>query len=346
MDREKTLEEIADVVGGRVIGDGSVKVRSVAGIEDASEGDITFVSNPRYLKYLPETAASAVIVAEGTDAACGKNLLVVKDPYLAFAAVLEVLKPVRLPERAIHPKAEIHPRARVGRNVAIQAYAVVEEGARVSDGVVIFPGVYVGPDVEIGEDSIIYANVSIRESTRIGKRVIIHCNSVIGSDGFGYAREGERHRKIPQTGIVRIEDDVEIGASVTIDRATMGETVIGRGTKIDNLVQIAHNVRIGEDSIIVAQVGVSGSTTIGSRVTLAGQTGVAGHISIADDCVVGAKSGVTNDIRKKGVYTGYPVIPHAEWLRAQGVFARLPEIRKRLLELERRLDEIEKTKGG
>ena len=338
---EKTVEELASLAGGRVVGDGSVVIKDVASIEEAGPGDITLMASPRYAGYIESTRASAILVGDEKYVVEGKNFIVVDNPYLAFARILECLRPGLRPQPGVHPKAEIHKEAHVGKDVTVCAFVTIEEGARIGDRVVIYPGVYIGRDVEIGDDTIIYSNVSIREGTKIGNRVIIHCNSVIGSDGFGYAKEGSHHYKIPQTGIVRIEDDVEIGACVTIDRATLGETVIGRGTKIDNLVQIAHNVRIGEDSIIVAQVGVSGSTRIGSRVTLAGQVGVVGHIEIGDDVTIGAQSGVAHSLPSRGVFSGSPAMPHPEWLRAQSIFARLPEMRRRLNELERRLRELE-----
>ncbi|MBI5599423.1 MAG: UDP-3-O-(3-hydroxymyristoyl)glucosamine N-acyltransferase [Deltaproteobacteria bacterium] len=342
---ERTLKDIALIVGGRVLGDASIIIRGIAGIEEARRGDITFAANPRYLKYLAGTKASAVIVSEeGAEAAIkkGKNLVVARDPYFALAVLLKELIPAERPAPGIHPSAEIHPSVKTGRDVSVRAHAVIEEGSSIGDGTVIYPGVYIGPSVTIGDSTVIYSNCSIREGSRIGSRVIIHCNSVIGSDGFGYAKEGSKYLKIPQRGTVNIGDDVEIGACVAVDRATFGETVIGRGTKIDNLVQIAHNVSIGTDTVIVAQVGISGSTRIGNRVTLAGQTGVAGHIEIADDCTIGAKSGVSNTLKEKGTYTGYPPVPHNEWLKKQAVFARLPEMKKKLDAVEKRLEELEK----
>jgi UDP-3-O-[3-hydroxymyristoyl] glucosamine N-acyltransferase len=338
---EKTLEELAGLVGGRIIGDGSRVITGVATLEEARPGEITFLASPRYTPFVKTTRASAVIVSEEKPGLEGQNLLVSKNPYLAFAAMLKLFRPLVKPPLGVHSKAEVHQKASLGKGVSIQPFAFVDEGARLGDNVCIFPGVYVGRGVYVGDDTLIYSNVSIREGSVIGKRVIIHCNSVIGSDGFGYAKEGEGYHKIPQTGIVRIGDDVEIGACVTIDRATVGETSVGRGTKIDNLVQIAHNVKIGEDTVIVAQVGISGSTRIGSRVTLAGQVGVVGHIEIADDCIVGAQSGVHNDIKKKGVFSGSPAIAHNVWLRVQAVTSKLPEMKKRLDELEKRLKEIE-----
>jgi UDP-3-O-[3-hydroxymyristoyl] glucosamine N-acyltransferase len=338
---EKGLEELAGLVGGRIIGDASLVITGVAGIDQARPGDITFLASPKYTALLKTTRASAVMVPEDKADVEGPSLVVVKDPYMAFASVLRLFNPPVMPPAGVHPKAEVHKGAVLGKGVSIQPFAFVDEGARVGDRVVIFPGVYVGKGVGIGDDTVIYSNVSVREGSVIGKRVIIHCNSVIGSDGFGYAKEGARYHKIPQVGIVRIGDDVEIGACVTIDRATVGETSVGRGTKIDNLVQIAHNVKVGEDTVLVAQVGISGSTTIGSRVTLAGQVGVAGHIEVADDCIVGAKAGVSKDIKKKGAFTGYPALPHNLWLRAQVVFSKLPEMKKRLEELGKRVKELE-----
>ncbi|HZX36618.1 MAG TPA: UDP-3-O-(3-hydroxymyristoyl)glucosamine N-acyltransferase [Thermodesulfobacteriota bacterium] len=340
-----TLSEIANAIGGEVRGDASVEIGGIAGLEEAKRGDIAFLSNPKYEKFLDTTRASAVIVSLKTKTAEGKNFVAVKDPYLAFAKALTLLKPVIRFQQGISAKADIHASVKLGKDVSVGAFVVLEEGAEVGDGCVIYPGVYIGRGSIVGDGSVIYSNVSVREGVRLGKRVIIHCNSVIGSDGFGYVKEGVSYTKIPQTGGVIIGDDVEIGASVTIDRATLGQTVIGRGTKIDNLAQLAHNVKIGEDTVIVAQAGISGSTKVGSRVTLAGQTGVAGHIEITDDVMIGAKSGVTNDIKEKGVYTGYPVVPHMEWLRAQAAFGKLPELLKRVRELEKKLEETEKKKG-
>lgn len=257
-----TLGEIANALDGEVRGDGSIEIGGIAGIEEAKRGDIAFLSNPKYEKFLDATRASAVIVSVKTKIVEGKNFVVVKDPYLAFAKALALLKPAVRFRQGVSPKADIHASAKIGKDVSIGAFAVVEEGAEVGDGCVIYPGVYVGRGSIIGDGSVIYSNVSIREGVRLGKRVIIHCNSVIGSDGFGYVKEGTSYTKIPQTGGVSVGDDVEIGAGVTIDRATIGQTVVGRGTKIDNLAQLAHNVKIGEDTVIVAQVGVSGSTKV------------------------------------------------------------------------------------
>lgn len=335
------LRELASLVQGDITGDENAIIKSVAGIDKAGEGDITFIANPKYIPKISETKASAIIASHDIKSVEGKNFLYVKNPYLAFAKLLAIFNPPSLPYNDIHPDAYIHPSARIGSSVSIYPHVFIDEGAVIGDRVSLYPGVFIGRGASIGDDAILYSNVSVRERCRIGKCVIIHCNSVIGSDGFGFAKEGVKYHKIPQVGIVRIDDDVEIGACVTVDRATLGETVVGRGTKIDNLVQIAHNVEVGEDCIIVAQVGIAGSTKIGSRVTLAGQVGIVGHIEIGDDVIIGSQSGVAQDITTKGVFSGTPAIPHREWLKAQNIFAKLPEMRKMILELEKRVKELE-----
>jgi len=339
----KTLEELALLTGGRVAGDGSAVITGVAPIEDAGPGDITFLADKRLAGFLASTKASAVIT--GAEAAGGVNQLIVKNPLLAFAAILDVFRPAELPQPGISPKAEIHPGATLGSSVSIQAFAVVEAGAKVGDRVILFPGAYVGRNAEIGDGSVLFPGAVVREDCRIGRRVIIHANTVVGSDGFGYVREGTRYIKVPQRGIVRIEDDVELGACVTVDRATIGETVIGSGTKIDNLVQIAHNVKIGSDAVMAAQTGIAGSTRVGSRVQFGGQVGLAGHITIGDDAMIGAQSGVMNDLPGRAAWSGSPAIPHRDWLKSQAVFSRLPELKKKVEELEKKLKELENLKG-
>ncbi|MBI5344025.1 MAG: UDP-3-O-(3-hydroxymyristoyl)glucosamine N-acyltransferase [Deltaproteobacteria bacterium] len=345
---KKSLDEIASLVLGTVVGGRDAVISSIAPVDEAGPGDIAFIWDRRYLKSIKTCAASAVIIREEDYkeglAPDGVSLLLVKNPQLAFAMTLDVFRPQTPPPPGVHPAASVHPGARIGKDVSIMACAVVEEGAEIGEGAVLFPGVYVGRDAAVGAGAVLHAGVAVRERCLIGRRVIIHCNSVVGSDGFGYARESGGYRKIPQTGMVRIEDDVEIGACVTIDRATVGETVIGRGTKIDNLVQIAHNVRVGADSIIVAQTGIAGSTKVGSRVQLGGQSGIVGHIEIGDDVMIGARAGVIDDVAKGSVVSGFPAMPHGEWLRAQSLFLRLPEMKKKISELERRLAELEK--GG
>lgn len=339
----KTVEELAKTVGGSFTGNGAEAINDVAPLEEAGPGQITFISDQKYLKLLDSTKASAVILKEGRYEAAGISLIMVKDPQAAFSKVIDIFRPAAHPLPGVHPKSEVHATALLGKGVSIQAFTVVEEGAKIGDGAVLYPGVYIGRNADIGDNAILYSGVAVREGCKVGNRVIIHCNSVIGSDGFGYSREGAKSIKIPQRGIVRIEDDAEIGACVTVDRATIGETVIGRGTKIDNLVQIAHNVKVGEDAIIVAQAGIAGSSKIGNRVILGGQVGIVGHINIGDGVMIGAKSGITSDVPKGAVLSGIPAIPHGDWLRAQSLYAKLPELKKKIADLEKRVRELEAT---
>lgn len=335
------LRELAGLVDGEVSGDGNIVISGVAGIDNAREGDITFIANPKYAAGISNTKASAIIVSPDVKVQEGKNFLYVKNPYLAFAKALAVFNPPTVPPAGIRSESYIHQTAKIGSDVSIYPHVYIAEDAVIGNKAVLYPGVFIGKGASIGDDTILYSNVSVREGCSIGRRVIVHCNAVVGSDGFGFAKDGARYHKIPQCGIVRIGDDVEIGACVTIDRATLGETIIKRGTKIDNLVHIAHNVSIGEDSVLLAHVGIAGSTKIGNRVTLAGQVGIKDHIEIGDDAIIGSQSGAAQDIPAKGVFTGTPAIPHREWLKAQNIFAKLPEIRKMLMELEKRVKELE-----
>lgn len=332
------LREIADIISGELLGDPETEIRGVAGVTDGLEGDITFLSDNRYLRDCLSSKASAVIVKEFIDD-LKKPQIKVKNPYYAFAILLEHFHPREKEKEDISPDARVSEGARIGRGVTIYPFVYVSEGAEIGDNTVVYPFVYIGRGSIIGSSCLIYPNVTIREGVKIGNRVIIHAGAVIGSDGFGYVFEQERHHKIPQVGGVIIGDDVEIGANVTIDRATTGDTIIGNGTKIDNLVQIGHNVRIGENTIIVAQVGIGGSTTIGKHVMLGGQAGVSDHAIIEDGTMVGAQSGVMGHL-KQGIYSGCPVIPHREWLKASALFARLPEIMKRIKEIEDKLKRL------
>ncbi|HEY3174623.1 MAG TPA: UDP-3-O-(3-hydroxymyristoyl)glucosamine N-acyltransferase [Candidatus Polarisedimenticolia bacterium] len=331
--RGRTLGDLARSLSGRVEGDPALVVEGIAPLDTAGPRDLSFLANPRYLPRARATGAGAVMV--GPDVSLpGRNLLVVADPYLALASLLELFHPPRRPEPGIHPSAHIGANCAFGRDVSVQPGAVIGEGCRLGERAVVMPGAVLGVRVAVGDATTIHPNVTIYDGCVIGSRVIIHAGSVIGSDGFGFAREGTRHRKIPQIGNVVVEDDVEIGAGVTVDRGTFGSTVIGRGTKIDNLVQIGHNVAIGEDSILVAQSGISGSTRLGRSVTFAGQSGAVGHIEIGDGAVVGAKSAVTHDLPAGAFVIGHPAIDARIWKRAAAIFARLPDLRRRLLRLE------------
>jgi len=337
---EKQLRELAAYVQGTVVGDDCVIISSVASIEEADAGAITFLSNPKYRAKLPTTRASAVIVAQEIEAP-GLNLLKVANPYFAFAQIM------RLFEQKFHPPAGIHPTAVMGDNVyvgegcRIGAHVTIGNHVSIGARTILHPGVVVGDHVIIGADTLIYPNVSILQETRIGDRVILHSGTVIGSDGFGFAPLNGEYAKIPQIGSVVIEDDVEIGANVTIDRAALGQTHIQKGVKIDNLVQIGHNVVIGEHSIIVAQVGISGSTKLGRHVTLAGQVGVVGHIEIGDDVIVAAQSGVPKSVPEKSVIAGSPAVDQTLWKKSQIALHKLPDALKTIRALEQRIRVLE-----
>lgn len=339
-----TLEELAALTGGTVKGDGKTVMTGFASLEDAGEGDVTFAAEKKYFAAAKASKASVVIAASEIEGVA--NLLVARNPQLAFVKALEALSPAPEPASGISQKADVSPGAKIGAGAAVQSFCIVEEGASVGEGTVLHAGVFIGRGASVGKDCVLYQGVVVREGCVVGDRVIIHCNSVVGSDGFGYVRDRASYVKVPQKGIVRIGDDVELGACVTIDRAALGETVIGRGTKIDNLVQIAHNVKVGEDTIIVAQAGIAGSTKIGSRVQIGGQVGVGGHIAIGDEVGIGAKSGIMSDLPPRAMYSGIPSMPHGEWLRAQAVFPKLPELKKKISELEKRLKELEEGQKG
>jgi UDP-3-O-[3-hydroxymyristoyl] glucosamine N-acyltransferase len=341
---EVSLKELAGIVGGRVAGDGSVLIRGVAGIREASPGHITFLASPIYSKFLESTRASAVIVAPDTETR-NKSLLISDNPYLTFVRAVEFFVPDKNGyPKTIHPTAVVSDSASVGSGVGLGAFVVVDDRSIIGDGTVILAGTCVGRDVEIGEHCLIHPNVTVREGTRVGDRVIIHSGAVIGSDGFGFARDGDIHRKIPQIGNVVIEDDVEIGANVTVDRATTGTTLVGKGTKIDNLVQIAHNVRIGENCILVAQVGIGGSAEIGKNVRMAGQAGAAGHIKIGDGAVVAGQAGVTKSIPPNTMVSGYPARTHSQAKKIYASLQKLPDLLKRISELAERVRRLEDGK--
>jgi len=337
---KKKLKELAQCVGGTVVGDGEVEIHSVASIEDAKEGEITFIANPKYLSKLNQTRASAVIVSPEVIPG-EKPLLCVKNPYLAFAKILTLFSQRLYQPKGVDPNAWVSPTVQLGKDLTVYPFVYIGDRCQIGDRVTLYPGVYVGEDSSIGEDSILHANVSIYPGMTIGKRVILHSGVVVGSDGFGYAKEGRKNFKVPQVGKVEIEDDVEIGSNTSIDRGTLGNTTIRRGVKIDNLVQIAHNVLIGEDSIIVAQVGISGSTKLGTNVTLAGQVGLTGHIEIGDNVMIGAQSGVAQDVPANQALTGSPAMPHREFLRMIMTMPKVPEMRRKLAEMEKRLSRIE-----
>ncbi len=342
-----SLAELAEVVEGSWEGDGELRIRGVAGIREAKSGQISFLANSRYLAHVKETGASALIVNTEIDVN-GISAIRVADPYLSYLKVVRLFaRPFAEDHRpGISKLASVASDAKVGAGAHIGDFVHVGTGCQVGKGSTLMPGVVLLPRTIVGENSILFPNVVVREECEIGSRVIIHSGTVIGSDGFGYAQNGGKHHKIPQIGIVVIEDDVELGANVTIDRATTGITRIGRGTKIDNLVQIGHNASIGEHSIIVAQVGVSGSANIGKQVTIGGQAGIVGHIEIGAGATIAAQAGVTKTVPSGTCVSGYPARPHDQAMRVQAVLARLPELARRLKELEKEVTELRGEKPG
>lgn len=323
-----TLGELAEAIGAELVGDANTAIRAVNTLEEARPGEVSFLANAKYAKQLQTTEASAVIVAPGVTSN-RVALLKSKDPYYAFAQTMVLLHGHRKHSHSgTHPGAHVDPTATIG------------------DGTILYPGVYVGPRARIGRDCVLHPNVVVYEDCIIGDRVIIHANSSIGPDGFGYAAHDGLHHKIPQTGNVIVEDDVEIGANAAIDRAVLGSTVIGRGTKIDDLVAIGHNARIGPHGILVALVGVAGSVTVGHHVTLAGQVGVAGHLKIGDNVTIGAQSGVVNNVPDQSTLLGSPAMPISQARRVAAVFVQLPELNERLKKLEQLVEELGTKDAG
>ena len=338
------ISELAERTGARVEGlSDDIEITSAAGLDEAGEGQVTFLANLRYTPRVNTTNASAIYLSEETQTERQIAILRVKDPYLAYTRALRIFNPEAELEPFVHPSAVIDPTARVAKRVAIGACVVIGRNTFIGDDVRIYPNVTVYDDVTIGRGSVIHSGVAIRERTVIGERVVIHNNSVIGCDGFGYAKDEEKHwLKIPQAGRVVIEDDVEIGAATTIDRASVGESRIGRGSKLDNLVQIGHSCTVGEDTLLCAQVGLAGSSHIGNRVILAGQAGVAGHLTIGDDVVLTAKSATSHDIPAGKIISGIPAFDNKDWLRSTAAFRRLGEMQRTLRALEKKISEVAK----
>jgi len=336
----KTLNDIAAFLGGRISGDGGVRIERIRGIDDAGEGDLTFVTNPKYKKKMEATGASAILVAP--EMACkGKNLLIVEEPYIALGRLLTLFHPEKEEKEGISEHACIEAGASVSPEAVVYPGVHICRGAKVERRAVLYPGVFIGRDAVVGEGSLLYPRVVLYRRCLIGRHVIIHAGAVIGSDGFGFARPGKENLKIPQVGYVQIDDDVEIGANTTIDRGTLGRTWIQRGVKIDNLVQIAHNVVIGEYSVVVAQVGISGSTQMGRGVIIGGQAGIVGHIRIGDHVMIAAGSGVHKDISAGRVVAGKPHMPHGDWLKMEACRSKLPAMRESLSALQRRVAALE-----
>jgi UDP-3-O-[3-hydroxymyristoyl] glucosamine N-acyltransferase len=314
------LQDLAREIEAELTGDGSIDVTSAATLEDAQPGQLSFLSNPKYASQLSTTKASAVVVAPNVKAD-GVALLKAKDPYYAFRQAV-----VRLHGFRKHPFTGVHPKAHV------------DPAATVGEGTLVYPGVFIGPRAKIGRDCILYANVVVYDDCVLGDRVTLHSGTVVGQDGFGYATVQGVHHKIPQTGNVIIEDDVEIGANCAIDRATLGSTVIGMGTKMGNLMDIGHGSKIGPYCLFVGQVGVAGSVTIGHHVVMAGQVGIAGHLKIGDLVTIGAQAGVIADIPEKSTVVGAPAMPAQQARRVYSIFTQLPELVERVKELEKKAE--------
>lgn len=343
MHMTKTIREIAAFLRGELIGDGDVAVQGVNSIEEAKPGEIAFAGGTVSEEAVEGSGASCVVVPGSFKGKSAKPIIKVESPSIAFSRLVDLLMPERIPRpKGVHPTAIVGKKAALGKDVALGQYVVVEDGASIGDGSVIYPFCFIGKNSKIGAGCVIYPNVTIREEVAIGNKVTIHPGSVIGSDGFGYdtQRDGS-HVKIPQIGTVVIEDDVEIGACATVDRARFAKTVIGKGSKIDNLVQIAHNVIIGPHCIVAAQTGISGSTTLGRNVVLGGQVGVADHLTLGDFVMAGAKTGISKSFPAKTTLFWYPAKPVEKARDIIGCVGLLPKLYERVRALEAKLKELE-----
>ncbi|HEU4385650.1 MAG TPA: UDP-3-O-(3-hydroxymyristoyl)glucosamine N-acyltransferase [Anaeromyxobacteraceae bacterium] len=345
-----TLSELAARAGGEVEGDGSLRIEGVRGLEDAGPGDLSFLANRKYRHAFERSRAAAVIVSRDEAVPPGRTVVRAQDPYLAFAKACTAFHPPPEVAPELAQEAVVHPSARVHPSAQVMPLAFVGPGAEIGARTVLYPGVFVGADARVGDDCILHPNAVVREGCLVGHRCILQPGCVVGADGFGFAfdMEGEggsgpRHYKVPQAGIAVIEDDVEIGANSCVDRATLGRTVVGRGAKLDNLVQIGHNVQVGPLCLLAGQVGIAGSTTIGMGAVFGGQAGAINHLEIGAGAKFGAQTGVLGDVPPGETYTGYPAIPHAEWLRSSAALRKLPELLKRVRELEK---EIARLKEG
>ncbi|MBR0261984.1 MAG: UDP-3-O-(3-hydroxymyristoyl)glucosamine N-acyltransferase [Selenomonadaceae bacterium] len=333
---EKTLQELAELIGGELAGDGAILISGLSNIKMARAGDLIFAVPP-HLDEAKNSEASAILIPSNTKD-FPKPAIKVQDPRAAFATLLEMFTPkIEIPV-GISPKAHIGKNVKISDGATVMPFAVVDDGAEIKSGAIIYPHVYIGQHVSIGEDTIVYSSATVREFCKVGKRCVIHSSAVIGSDGFGFTTANGVHTKVPQVGNVIIEDDVEIGAHVGIDRAAMGSTIIGHGTKIDNLVHIAHNCKIGANCLIVAQTGISGSTTVGDNVTFGGQVGTVGHIHIGGNSVYAARSGISKNMPEGFFGAGFPIQTHSEWLRNQAALKRVPELLEKIRQLEYKIE--------
>ena len=335
-----SLQDLARLIDARIIGDPQVEVHDLKTLDQAGPGDLAFLANPKYLPQVPGCRASAVILGPGVEAP-GKNLLVCANPYLAFAKILTHFHATRYPVRGVMPGALVAETAILGTDVSIYPGVVIGENARIGDRTVLLPNTVIYADVQIGSDCLIHAGCLIREGCRLGRRVILQPGAVIGADGFGFAPDGEAYYKIPQVGIVVLEDDVEIGACSCVDRAALGETRIGHGCKIDNQVQVGHNVVIGPHGVIAAQTAFAGSCQIGRHATFGGQSAVTGHVKLGNNITLAGKGGATGPLADNQTYSGTPAIPHHQWLKSSLLFGKLPEMKREISALRKRLQALE-----
>jgi UDP-3-O-[3-hydroxymyristoyl] glucosamine N-acyltransferase len=334
---EMTINEVAALVEGTVEGDGSVTVRGVAPLEEAGEEDLSFVAEARYFPYIHASRAAAVLVARDADVPLPPRMAAIRvdDPRRALARILPALYPERVPAPGVHSTAVLGAGVEVAPSATVGAYAVIGDGARVGERVRVGAHAVVGHGCTLGDDAVVHAHATLYDGVTLGERAVIHSGARVGKEGFGFVWDGTGHRRIPQVGGCRIEADVEIGCNTTVDRGSIGDTVVGQGSKIDNLVQIGHNCRIGRHVVIISQVGISGSTRVGDGAVLAGQAGVGGHLEIGAGARVGGQAGVTGNIGAGETVSGYPARPHREAMRAQAALFKLPEVLRRLRELER-----------
>ena len=341
------IKELAAKLNCEYVGDQETSITSVAPIENAQPGDLTFLSNRKYRRYLGVTGASAIILENAEDRPEGKAAIISPAPYLTFAEAINMLYPPLTLERGIHPSAIISPSADIGENVSIGPYSVIGDDVIIGDNVSILAHCVIYQDARIGDGVLIHSHCVIREGCILGDRVILQNNVLIGGDGFGYAKRADNSwLKIRQAGVVIIEDDVEIGAGAAIDRATIGSTVISKGTKIDNLVQIGHGSFVGQNTLLCAQVGLAGSTRVGNEVILSGQVGAAGHLEIGDRVIATAQTGIPNSVEAGKIISGYPAIDNRDWLKSSAIFAQLPRLQKEIRELKARLDKLENQQGS
>ena len=343
-----TLAELAARVGGEAVGDGALRLLRVAPLEDAGPQDVTFFANRKYRKAFEASRAGAVVVEPGEQVPAGRAVIRAPNAYLAFARISTLFHPPAQARPAVAEQAFVHPSARVDPTSELMPFAYVGPGAVVGARCILHPGAHVGPEARLGDDCVLWPNAVVRDGCVLGNRVVLEPGCVVGSDGFGFAFDadgegasGPRHFKVPQAGIVVVEDDVELGANTCVDRATLGVTRVGRGAKIDNLVQVAHNVEIGALSILVGQVGIAGSSKLGAGVIAGGQVGIVGHVKIGDGAKLLARAGVMNDVAAGEVLSGSPGRLHGEWLRQEAALSRLPELLKRVRELEKKLERME-----